>query len=813
MPQFRNLERPWLISALLVLAVFAAYLPAVYLNFINFDDPLYIYQNRYMQQGFTMESLRWAFTQSHAANWHPLTWLSHMLDYKLYGPNPLGHHVTNVVFHAANAVILFLWLRSMTGAVWRSALVAAIFALHPLRVESVAWASERKDVLSTSLGLLSLWAYTRYARGRGDQNPKPEGQRRRIGFYILSLVFFVLGLLSKPMLVTWPFLMLLLDYWPLDRFKTAAGPTAAKPALDFSFKRIALLVGEKLPFFALAAATCVATFLAQQEGGAVSHLGGDYGVSISSRLCNMPISYARYLWKLIWPHDMAIIYPLVREWPEEDVFICATLILAISASVLWYARRKPYLPVGWFWYLGSAIPIIGLVQVGTQSIADRYTYIPAIGLAIMMVWGVADLVARWQEGWKPVAGAAAAVLLAYTFIDGRQLLYWQNPETVFRHALAVTDRNYMAYSLLGSYFSELGDLEPAKAEYHKALIFAPENPRPWNNLGCALLVQKDYAGAIEAFRHVLDVRPRSVDAENNIANALFTIGQTDEALKHYRKAVEIEPDNVEAQYNLGNMLTRMNQPGEAEEHLRIALRLNPRYVPAHAFLGSVLALGGKTDQAAAEFKAALALDPKSTVTLYGYASFLTTLGKWDEAEQQYAKIVQLQPRDTLARTQLGISQAAQGNLDKAYDSFLTVLQADPTNAIANYRMATTLTSLHKFEQAIPFYRESLKFAPDTPAALNNLAWVLAANPDPKLRNGPEAVRLAERACQLTDYQEPLIVGTLAAAYAEAGRFSDAVAAGEKARALSEAAGDKDLSKRNAELLALYRAGLPYRDTR
>lgn len=834
MPQYRNLERSWLISALLALAVFAAYLPVFYLGFINFDDTLYVTHNHSVQRGLTWSGLSWAFSHFDAANWHPLTWLSHMLDCQIYGLSPVGHHITSVLFHAANTVVLFLWLRQLTGAVWRSALVAAIFALHPLRVESVAWVAERKDVLSTFFGLLSLWAYTQYARasglrlGKAEAHPKNrttsaapnhpsklENSRNHIvRLYTASLLLLLLGLLSKPMLVTWPFVMLLLDFWPLGRINaTDLHEETPEGERRFRLKRLMELTAEKLPFFALSAASCVITFLAQRAGGALSALEGAYGLSIESRLSNLPISYIRYLWKLVWPHDLAVIYPLVKDWPEEQVIAATFLLALVTGMILWRARRNPYLPVGWFWYLGTAVPVIGLVQVGTQSIADRYTYIPAIGLCIVVVWGLFDLALRWRPGGAILATTAATLLLAFTYVDGRQLLYWQNSESLFRHALAVTKKNYMADALLGSYLSELGDLEPAKAHYRAALQIAPELPSAWNNLGCAMVAQKQYAEAAEAFERVIRSKPHLADAQSNLGNALFGLGRFKEAIEHFREAVRIDPEDARAQYNLGNALSQNNQLEEGIHYLQMAIKLDPRYPEAHIFLAGTFVRQGKLDEAATEYQRALAIAPTSLSALYGYASLMASQGKWDEAARQYQAIVHLVSNDNQARLNLGIAQAAQGKVDDAIDSLAAVLRASPNNVLANYQMAAAMADQHRFKEAIQFYRTALKSSPDLAEAMNNLAWILASCPDGELRNGAEAVQLAERACQLTEYKQAVIVGTLAAAYAEAGRFPEAITAAEKARTIAETDGENAVVARNTELLELYRSGKPYRDTR
>ena len=832
MPQYRNLERPWIVSSLLVVAVFAVYLPVIYLGFINFDDTYYVTRNRHVQAGLTWEGVRWAFTQAHASNWHPLTWLSHMLDCQIYGLNPIGHHLTNVVFHAANSVLLFLWLRAITGAVWRSGLVAALFALHPMHVESVAWVAERKDVLSTLFFILTLMAYCK-GKAESRRLKAEAGDRRTMHrgliYYLLSVVLFALGLMCKPMLVTLPFVLLLLDYWPLRRMESGecraqsgsptesainakAGGGRALSTLHPPHSTLRRLVGEKVPFFALSAVSCVVTYYAQREGGAVASVEGEHGISIQSRMANVPIAYVWYLLKLAWPRDLAVIYPFVRSWPEERIAFSVVFLLVVSAIVLWQARRIPYLPVGWFWYLGTLVPVIGLVQVGTQSIADRYTYIPGIGLFLIAAWGAADLVERLQKRMILSVVGAGMVLLVCAYVAGGQLLYWQNSESLFRHALAVTKNNYMAESNLGSYFSGLGDLEHAKACYRAALRVAPDHPNTLNNLGCALVAQRRYEEAIEAFDAALRVNPQSTDSQSNLGNALFGLGRVEEAIEHYREAVRIDPQEPLAHYNLGFALFNTNRLAEAIDEFRMALKLNPRYADAYNNLANGLARQGKLDEAEVEFKHALEIQPGLVPALIGLGSLLADQGKWNQAAEQFSKVVQFHPRDAAAWLKLGLAQAAQGKLDEAGQSFSEALRIKPDDAAVHYQLALVVSSQNKFRQAAGHYREALKATPDFPEALNNLAWILAANPDPALRNGREAVELAEKACRLTENRQAIMVGTLAAAYAEAGRFPEAVATAEKAQAIAEKGADKELAAKNGKLLELYRSGRPFRDT-
>jgi hypothetical protein len=582
-------QKNLLIGVLLVLGVCLAFAPVRQAGFINLDDGDYVRDNPPVRAGLTGPSVQWAFTTGHAANWHPITWLSHMLDIELFGLNPAGHHVMNVWLHAANAVLLFWLLRRLTGRLWLSALVAAFFALHPQRAESVAWISERKDVLSTFFGLLCLLAYTAYARSRDER----RGARAKIN-YALALLCFALGLMSKPMLVTWPLLMLLLDYWPLRRIELAT--------LGSQLATLRRLVLEKTPFFVLTVASSLVTLLVQQRGGAVASLGNH---PLPDRLANAMLSYLRYLGKTFWPTDLAVYYPPPPQWPGATIIFAAVILLLITFVCLRYARQHQFLLVGWGWFVITLIPVIGIVQVGGQAMADRYTYVPAIGLFLLVVWGGAEL---WPKSRAISFGGAVLALGVSGILLQRYVSLWKNSETLFTHAIAVTPPNYMA--------------------------------------------------------------------RFNLANALIDQGRINEGL--------------------------------AELHL--CLEINPRFPDA-----------------------------------YG-------------------------------------------------------------------RLAVLATGHGQFKEAVAYYRQALELRPDRPEVLNNLAWLLATCADATIRDGQEAVTLASRACELTGYQKTIYLGTLAAAYAEAGQFEAAIRTGLQAQVNALKFGETELAHRNAQLVEEYRAGRPFRET-
>ncbi len=616
--QFRRKEI--IICLFLVAASLIVYGQVITHEFINYDDGVYITENPHVKDGFTLESIKWAFTTGHATNWHPVTWLSHMLDIEIYGLNPMGHHWTNLQIHIVNSILLFLVFKIMTGAIWKSAFVAAIFALHPLHVESVAWVAERKDVLSAFFWILGMWAYVHYVK-------QPDKKR-----YFLLILLFVLGLMSKPMLVTLPFVLLLLDFWPLSRFRSTT-----KKDYNFSYKRLAGLIWEKLPLFALSAISCIITFFVQKHGEAVVSLEA---FPLTFRIANSLISYITYIEKTIWPQNLALLYPYPTILSPGRVIVSGSLLLCISALVFRTINRFPYLAAGWLWYLGTLVPVIGLVQVGSQSMADRYTYIPLIGIFIIATWGIADISARWQNRKILLSLSSASVLAAIIISAWFQTHYWQNSITIFTHTLNITNHNSVAHYELGLAFEHTGKLNKAVLHYNEALKINPDYAQAHNNLGTVLARQENMEAAIY----------------------------------HYDQALQIDPDYSKACYNLA----------------------------------------------------------------------------------------------------------------KAY------------------------LTLNKIETAIYYLQEALRIDPDMTIALFNLSWIYATSENEKTRNGIKAVELAEKLCKLTKYKQPLGLDALSAAYAEAGKYDDAVFTAGKALELVLLYGPEELVSGINKRLSLYKSGRPYR---
>jgi len=580
------LRADWFIIPLLIAVTLAVFWPVQGHGFLAYDDDAYVYDNPHVNTGLTIANIRWALTAMEAYNWHPLTWISHMVDVQLYGLDPAGHHRTNLLLHLANIVLLFLVLRRMTRSAWRSALVAALFAVHPLHVESVAWVAERKDVLSTFFMLLTIQAYLRYIEaipyayvnglrsshsnlqagmevGRQkteDRSQKSEvgGRRSEVGnsgairfkHYLPVVLLYSMGLMSKPMVISLPLLLLLLDYWPLGRMRTEG-------------RSLWKLVYEKLPLIILAGASGIITFVAQQSEGAMMKLAG---YPLGLRIANAIVSYVRYIIKVVWPTGLVLPYPYPDSgYPIWQVAGAALMLVLATYAVVRLATKLPYLTVGWFWYVLSLLPVIGLVQVGGQAMADRYTYTAMIGLFILIVWSAADLSARgtvagtrMAAGISPVRAASIALaVIAITALAVRtraQAGYWRDGVTLFSRAVALTPENYLAHNHLGVAYDRAGEPDRAAEEYRKALAIAPDYALAHYNLGRALVESNKVEEAIVEYRKAISLSPSFYRTHHNLGYALARIGKLDEAMQSYREAIRLAPQSGETHYNLAVVL-------------------------------------------------------------------------------------------------------------------------------------------------------------------------------------------------------------------------------------------------------------------
>ncbi len=640
-------------------------------DFVNFDDDLYVYNTPAIQTGLTIKGMAAAFTNPHARNWHPLTTISHMLDCQLYGLNAGGHHATNVVLHIIAVLLLFRVLRQMTGAVWRSAIVATLFAVHPLHVESVAWVSERKDVLSAVFFFLMLDAYGRYARAAS------------IPRYLVVAIFFAAGLMSKPMLVSAPIVLLLLDYWPLRRFEKSSLTIGKTKSSERDNQRhiIRRVFLEKIPLFVLSAGAGILTFVLQKRAvGAIPPL------PFLWRVENAFASYAIYIWKTLWPTRLAVFYPHPNDslaiW---QVILAVGILLAITVAAIVCRRERPYLLTGWFWYLAMLVPVIGLVQVGEQAHADRYTYLPHIGLFLLAVWLVTDVTVRQHRSQVAVAAAfATLIIVVLAWAAFIQTSHWRNSKTLWTHALAVTSDNDVAHNNLGYLCADRGEL--------------------------------------------------------------------DKALSHFEAAARIRSGKRDAHYDVGSAFVQMN-------------------------VGDALARKGQSDEAMVHYEEAIRLQPYYSNAYYNRGNVLFAKGRIDEAIADWEKTLQIEPNDADAHTGLGNALLRKGSL----------------------------------QEAIAHYEKALALAPEDPHSRNNVAWVLATASDASIRDGTRAVGFAQEAVQLSGGREPLFLRTLAAAYAESGRFSEALAVAKQAVLIAKMQGKTGLANLLEKDIVLYRGRLPLRE--
>jgi tetratricopeptide (TPR) repeat protein len=667
----------------------AVFFGALNNGWIRYDDPHYVYDNPHVNVGWTWEGVRWFLHRQHGGNWHPLTSYSHMLDVELFGLVPRGHHAVSVALHALNAALLWWVLARFTGGWWRSGLVAALFALHPLRVESVAWVSERKDVLSTLFFLLTLESYRRWTIRPGPLR------------LALVTACLAMGLASKPMLVTVPAVLILLDVWPLGRLVN--GPAAAIPTAGLRKRSLTGLVAEKWPLFLVVAASGIVTFLVQRQAGAVVSV---QVVTPLRRFANAWVSYWRYLGKSFWPTDLAVFYPNNREIGLAAAAVAALGLIAASWLAWRWARRRPYLAVGWAWYLLTLLPVIGLIQVGGQAYADRYTYLTTIGIAIALVWGLADLVGERRAARGLATVAALAALAGLSLATLRQVALWKDTRTLFRHALAVTRDNPIPHQYLGGMDLEEGDLQGALAHFREAARIAPLFHDAHNKLGITLGALGHYDEAVAELREGIRLRD-SGEARHNLAHTYEKQGRIPEAMRAYEEALEKDPDLLLSLTRYGALLVAAGRVGEAEPYLRRALRLRPDAIEVRRLLAAGLTAGNRADDGVREYREILARDPN--------------------------------------------------DLD----------------------------------------------------ALVNVAWIRATHADPARRDGAEAVRLAERARDHSPEPQAVVFSTLAAAYAEAGRFAEAVTAGERAVALALAANERDAAQRYRAQLDSYRRDRPF----
>jgi tetratricopeptide (TPR) repeat protein len=677
-------ETKYCIAVCLVLAViiFVVYTPVLRSDFISFDDGDYVYENNRITSGPAPQNVIWAFTNTHANNYHPLTSISLMLDSVLFSLKPAGFHLTNLLFHIANTILLFLVLGRLTGRLWPSAFVAALFALHPLHVESVAWVSERKDVLSAFFWMLTLFAYIRYVE-------KPSAGR-----FVLALAFFALGLLSKSMLVTLPFILLVLDYWPLNRLNSKN------------------VIYEKIPFILLSVIFSVITFQVQWKIGLAKPF---QTYPLGWRIENAVVSYAIYIWKLFVPAKLAIFYPHPQGGiPLWQIIVAVSVLVFITCMAVWQFKRRSYIAAGWLWFLLTLIPVIGIIQVGLQAYADRYTYIPYIGLFIIIAWGVADLSARLPYRKGIISLAAAVVLLTLGVQSRSQACCWRDSITLYKHATAVTKNNWWAHRILANAFIEKGQTSEGIAQYKESLKIDPQNAASQNELAKVLLDTGDVNQAVEIYQKLLPSLPKDLDGLVGINPAIIKRNDIRVIINLY----------VEANVNLASAYLRRGDVNEAVSRLREALRINPDSITAHRELGDIFLQKGQIEDAQEQYMAILRIQPKYLEEFKKLADTLLGDNKFEQAAGIYVMLIPYKPNDIETYNNLGIAFAEHGKFDSAHACFTKILSISPNSPDTFVNIANVFAMQDKLQQAIENCDKALKLAPNHPKALELKSQIL-----------------------------------------------------------------------------------------
>lgn len=679
-----------IICILLAAAIISIYWQVIRFEFIELDDPQYI-ANNFVKQGISFDGIRWAFSAVYASNWHPLTWISHMLDIQLFGMNPGMHHLTNTIFHILNTIFLFLLFERMTGALWRSAVIAALFALHPVHVESVVWISERKDVLSTFFWMLTIMGYVWYI------------QKRNVPRYLVVVLFYILGLLSKPMLVTLPFVLLLLDYWPLNQLKidqkgdSNSGHITSAMRYSSRGPNLSILLLEKIPLIVFALISCGVTLFAQRSGGAIRTFAE---IGLGVRIVNAVNSYIFYLGKALCPVYLSIFYPYPHTFHLLWIISCVLLLLFISTFVLFYVSKFPYLLVGWLWYLGTLIPVIGIVQIGDQSIADRYTYIPLIGIFLMIVWGLGDFFSKchYRKYFLKIILPIVSIILIVA--SWSQIGFWKNNQTLFRHALAVTENNYLAHGILGVDLINHGNVDGAIKEYQKAIEINPNYYLGYFRLGQALSVKKEYGKAIDYYLKGLEIKPDDILALNYLGDLLAKIGKTDEAINRYNDSLRIDPHQPLVYNNLGNTYMLKGNAEKAIKYYQYAINVKHNYSEAIKNL--------KNARIIQRIQELLKADPQNIILYAKLGDLYSQVGGYDEAIAQYQKAILIEPKFIHAMSGLVLIYSNRHAYTKALDVLMSMQKIQPGNPEVTYNIACIYSKQNKPDESIIWLKQALE---------------------------------------------------------------------------------------------------------
>lgn len=704
------------IAAILTILTVAAYQNVRNHEFINFDDDIYVTDNQIVSEGMTLKGIKWALSYNQRGYWQPLTWLSHMLDCELFGLNPTGHHFTNLIIHLANMLLLFWWLYRMTGSVYRSAFVAGCFALHPLNVDSVAWVAGRKNLLSTLFLLGSLLAYIRYA-----EKPKP-------GRYLLTIIIFALGLMAKPMLVTFPFVLLLLDFWPLHRLKIGKqkiiaikepqGETESMPSVTFS-----KLCIEKLPFLALTLGSVWLSISSLQHFNNIIDVDK---MPMALRIGNALVSYVNYICKMFWPFNLAVYYPFPNSIPLWQIAGSVVLLTAATGFFLYQINRKPYLAVGWFWFLGTLLPVLGLVQTGLwPAMADRWSYVPMIGLFIMVAWGIPGALQNRQSAKPVMAFAALAAMAGLFFIAKTQLNHWENSRTLFKHALNVTSGNTVAHNNLGNALLKEGQSAKALRHFKAALRLEPRYAGGYNNMGNALMALGRIGEAIGYYRESIKIDPFAAKTHNNLAVALTEIASLDEAILHLQEALRLKPDYAEAYNNLGAAYRKKAQVQQAAHFYLEAIRLKPDFSEAYNNLGLLLWQEGRLKAAGHYFSQALEHNPDFMAARKNLAKIRSARDVFNRQVSEVQSQLRQSPADPALYLKLGNIYKAHGELAEALKQYQTALRIRPDFLPAQQQLAVVYAMKGKYNRAIELLESLVKLQGDNIEICYYLAGIYA----------------------------------------------------------------------------------------
>ena len=676
----------WVVCLFLVISTSIVYGQMLNHDFVYFDDQRYVADNSVVKAGLSVEGLTWAFSTTMAEFWHPLTWLSLMLDTQLFGLNPGGYLFTNLLLHILSTLLLFLFLKRATGSVWQSGFVAALFALHPLHVESVAWIAQRKDVLSTFFWMLTILSYGFYVQRPGCKT------------YLAVVLFLVLGLMAKPMLVTLPFALLLLDFWPLNRFKdTTSVKSACLSALA--------LIREKIPLFAVITAASFVMYLAQKGEGRIKSLAV---LALENRLANVLVSYTGYIGKMLWPKKLACFYPFPDAFPWWQVGGSFFILALISGFAIRYIRQYPFMIVGWLWYLGTLVPVIGFVKIGVFAMADRYSYVPLIGLFVMLAWGVPELLARWQHRRIAAAGLAAVALVICLASTWFQVRVWQNRTTLFTHAVQVTTGNYLAHNGLGEQLRQERRFDEAIGHFLESLRIKPKYIPTYINLGYTYTAQNKIGQAIAYYSEAAQKKPNHPQPHQVLGILFEQQGELEKAVTHLKATLEIKPENAVAHRYLGNALLAQGKLPQAIHHYSESLRIQPANADVHYNLGIALEGLGKTAEAVEQYSLALARNPENADAHYNLANLLVRQQKYERAVAQYKKALAIQPDRIQALNNLAFAYASMQDYEKAISTLhqLARLQAD--NSQVHYLLSSLYAKQNQLAESIKWLETAFK---------------------------------------------------------------------------------------------------------